>query len=180
MARRGTDPSPRPRQRGRARLALPGLTLLLGLGLAACGGGKEVAIQNAKAGDALVQVEGTRVDLALDFQPGVSNGLYKGAVRLFGPDQPEAGSLLAVNAVCSLEDTPGWPPYDNLYGRTIKEPAEARDLSGQSNWQILYYFDGKVEASGTIEPQPWAQRLKDNLCRRGDFDDSTAREDTTN
>lgn len=176
MHRDAENSGPRRRRRGLG-FNLSGLALLLlGLGLAACGGTREVAIQNAQPGDTLVELEGTRVELALDFQPGVSNGLYKGAVRLFGAEHPEAGSLQAVNAVCSLENTPGWPAYDNLYGRAISEPEEARAVSGNTNWQVLYYFDGKVEASGPIQSGPWTQRLKDNLCRRDDFDDSTARQ----
>ena len=130
----------------------------------------------AYLGDPLVEADGTRVELAQTFRPGVSNGLYKGAVRLHGPGQPAEGSLHALNAVCSLEDTPGWPPYDNLYGYPIEKVAEARELSGKSRWQILYHFDGRIEGSGDLEPQAWTARLRDNLCRRGDFDDSTARQ----
>lgn len=153
----------------------PWLVLLLA-GLSACGGPKEVAVQNASLGDPLVEADGTRVELAQTFRPGVSNGLYKGAVRLHGPGQPAEGSLHALNAVCSLADTPGWPPYDNLYGYPIEKVAEARELSGKSRWQILYHFDGRIEGSGDLEPQAWTARLRDNLCRRGDFDDSTARQ----
>ena len=153
---------------------IPGLALLLA-GLSACGGPKEVAVQNARLGDVLV-AEGTRVELAQTFQPGVSNGLYKGAVRLYGPGQPADGGLHALNAVCSIKDTPGWPAYDNVYGYPISAVAEAAQLSGKSRWQILYHFDGRIEASGGLKPQAWTARLRDNLCRRGEFDDSTARQ----
>ncbi|WP_323249150.1 hypothetical protein [Synechococcus sp. CCY9202] len=124
----------------------------------------------------MVQVEGTRVELAQSFQPGVSNGLYKGAVRVFGADQPSAGSLYALNAICSIKDTPNWPAYDNLYGYPIQEVGQARSLSGQPRWQVLYHFDGRIEGTGPLKPQAWTSRLKDNLCRRGDFDDSKVRQ----
>lgn len=158
-----------------AAAVIPGLAVLLA-GLSACGGPKEVAVQNARLGDALVVAEGTHVELAQTFKPGVSNGLYKGAVRLHGPGQPTDGRLHALNAVCSIKEAPGWPTYDNLYGYPITDVAEAAQLSGKSRWQILYHFDGRIEASGDLKPQAWTARLRDNLCRRGDFDDSTARQ----
>jgi hypothetical protein len=170
---RAAQPAPAARARLARWFTLPTLGLLL-VGLGACGGKREVPIQNAKVGDPLVEVEGTRVDLAQDFQTGVSNGLYKGAVRLTGPDHPADGSLHALNVVCSLPDTPGWPPYDNLYGYPIRAVAEARNVGGEKRWQILYHFDGRIEGTGSLKPQAWMSRLKDNLCRRGDFDDAKA------
>ncbi len=151
--------------------------VLLGslLALSACGGRREVAVQDAALGDPLVEVDGVRVALAKTFQPGVSNGLYKGAVRVSGRGQMGEGTLYALNAVCSLEDSPGWPPYDNLFGYPIAAVSEAEPLSAQQRWQILYHFDGRIESKGELKPQPWMARLKDNLCRRGDFNDSTAR-----
>ncbi len=132
-------------------------------------------MQNARVGDLLVEAEGVSVRLARAFQPGVSNGLYKGAVRVKAPGEPAGGTLYALNAVCSLKDSPGWPTYDNLYGYRITDVAQARQVSAQPRWQILYHFDGRIEGSGAMKPQAWTARLKDNLCRRADFDDSSAR-----
>jgi hypothetical protein len=144
-------------------------------GLSACGGGREVAIQKAKVGDLLVQAEGVRVELARTFRPGVSNGLYRGAVKVSGAGQGAGPTLHAMNAVCSAKDLPGWPTYDNLFGFAIGDVKQEQPSAGQDRWQVLYHFDGRVEGSGALKPQPWMARLKDNLCRRADFDDTAGR-----
>jgi hypothetical protein len=151
-----------------------GALVLLGLALTACGKEKEVAIQHAKAGDLLVRSQQTRVELVRPFRPGVPNGLYAGAVRVREPDGDPGGSLHEVNVVCSIAGEPGWPSYDNLYGEPIRDAAKAVVSPTPSRWQILYHYDGRIEANGKLAARPWAARLKDNLCRRGDFDDRPA------
>jgi hypothetical protein len=148
---------------------------LLGLGLTACGGGGEVAIQQAKQGDLLVKAGQSRVELVRPFRPGVPNGLYKGAVRVHQPGGAAGGELHEVNAVCSIKGEPLWPTYDNLYGQPISARDQSGSASSNERWQILYHYDGRIETRGKTPgkatAQPWASRLKDNLCRRGDFDD---------
>ncbi len=156
------------------RLAPAGMAMALGLALAACGGRREVAVQQAKVGDPLVAVEGTRVELARAFRPGFPNGLYRGVVRVQGSAAGAGGQLYALNAVCSVPDQPGWPAYDNLYGQRIGSLGEAERPPDQGRGQVLYHFDGRIEASGGLKPTAWMQRLRDNLCRRGDFDDRPA------
>lgn len=155
----------------RSLLTLP----LLLSGLGGCGTNKETAIQDAEVGDLLVVAEGTQIELAKKFQPGVPNGLYKGAIRIVRDDDKNNSRLHAVSAVCSLEGEPNWPSYDNLYGNPIDEPAQADDPSVEDRWQILYYFAGNIETSGIVAAEPWQERLKNNLCRRGEFNDSTAK-----
>jgi hypothetical protein len=36
---------------------------------------------------------------------------------------------------------------------------------------VLFHFDGRVEARKAAADQAWLSRLRDNLCRRGSFDD---------
>lgn len=142
--------------------------LLLATTLGACGGARETALQHAAVGDTLVRAGDTRVVLAHTFRPAEPNALLDGAVRVRnGSDE----RLLEVNAVCSLPNSPGWPPYDNLYGRAIARPGEARGTSGTTSWQVLFHFGGRPEVRMGTSPGPWLARLRDNLCRRGDFDD---------
>ena len=139
--------------------------------LPACGERSETAVKNAKAGDLLVTSGQTRVELVAPFQPGVANGLYKGVIRVAQPDGQ--ARLFRVNAVCSMKDEPGWPTYDNLFADPIADIKQASALgASQQRWQIFYHFDGRVESNAKVKPEPWMARLKDNLCRRGDFDDS--------
>ncbi len=145
----------------------------LSLVLSSCGVSREVAIRQAKEGDLLVRVENTQVLLARAFEPGVANGLYRGAVRVKQAGQ-EPGGLHEVSAVCSIEGEPGWQSYDNLYGEAVNDLAKKQSPNPEKRWQVLYHFDGRVEARGRQAPYPWAARLKDNLCRRGDFDDRPA------
>lgn len=150
--------------------------LLLATTLSACGGARETALQLAAVGDPLVRTGNTTVVLAHSFRPAEPNALLDGAVRV----RDTAGErLLEVNAVCSLPDSPGWPAYDNLYGRAIKQPGEARGTGGNTGWQVLFHFDGRQEARMGTSPGPWLARLRDNLCRRGDFDDRPAKRRST-
>jgi len=149
-----------------------GVALLLAL--AACGGRQEVAVQQASAGDTLVTAGDTRVELVQPFRPGFPNGLYRGVVRIQEPGSPAGGQLYRLNGICSVRNQPGWPPYDNLYGHRIANLAEADKTNDKSRGQVLYHFEGRIEASGGFTATAWMQRLKDNLCRRGDFDDRPA------
>lgn len=162
-----------PTERGRAT-GFGGARLLLIslLGLTSCGTPVEVAAQKAKVGDVLVRTDAAQVVLAKPFQPGVPNGLYRGAVRIVLDGDSGGAGLHQVNAVCSMKDLPGWPAYDNLYGYPLADLAKADEFSNVRRWQILYHFDGRKEGSVPFRNQAWAERLKDNLCRRGDFSDA--------
>jgi len=136
----------------------------------------ETPAQKAEIGDLLVRAGTTTVTLAKAFVPGMPNGLYKGVVRVQTEGQPDSSTrLYQVNAVCSLENEPNWPTYDNIYGNELNDLAEAGTFSTATRWQILYHFDGGVDSTGVLSRQAWTDRLKDNLCRRGTFNDSTAR-----
>lgn len=166
-------PASRIQKRERSSRLLRGAAAAVGLTLVlpACGERKEVAVKSAKAGDLLVKSAQTRVELVAPFQPGVANGLYKGVVRVSQPDG--ASRLYRINAVCSMKDEPGWPTYDNLYADPIADVKQASALGAfPGRWQIFYHFDGRVETRGKVNAAPWMARLKDNLCRRADFDDS--------
>ncbi|MCT0210388.1 MAG: hypothetical protein DCF18_05525 [Cyanobium sp.] len=147
------------------------------LGLSACRTTPgETPAQQAKVGDLLVRAGTANVTLAKAFVPGQPNGLYKGVVRVQTEGQPDSSArLYQVNAVCSIENEPNWPTYDNLYGNELKDLVDAGKFSTATRWQILYYFDGGVDSTGVLSHQAWTDRLKDNLCRRGTFNDSTAR-----
>ncbi|MCP9791174.1 hypothetical protein KBZ20_06890 [Vulcanococcus limneticus Candia 3F8] len=156
------------------RLTPAGVGVALLLALAACGARREVAVQQARAGDTLVAEGDTRVDLVQAFRPGFPNGLYRGVVRVQEPGAPAGGQLYTLSGICSVRNQPGWPTYDNLYGHRIDNLAEAERPASKKQGQVLYHFDGRIEASGGFIPTAWMQRLKDNLCRRGDFDDRPA------
>ena len=145
---------------------------LLALVLAGCGGPGETPQSRAKVGDVLVRAEGSEVRLEHAFRPAEPNALLDGAVRL---RTKQGEQLLELNAVCSLPKEPGWPPYDNLYGRAIRRGEEAKGTTGTTSWQVLFHFDGRQEARMGANPGPWLARLRDNLCRRGDFDDRPAK-----
>jgi hypothetical protein len=151
------------------------VALLAGLGAALAGCSstpREVAIQNAKAGDLLVEAGGSRVELVRPFTPGIANGLHKGVVKV----SPAAGGgksqMHEVSAICSIKGEPGWPTYDNIYGNPISDPSAKRDFSAKDRWQFLYHFDGRTEKIGQLGSDGWTSRLKDNLCRKGDFTDT--------
>jgi hypothetical protein len=149
----------------------PLLAVLLCLGLGACQRTPvEVPQAKARPGDLLVRSGAVAVTLVKPFRQGEPNGLFDGVVSL----SDGAGRnpvLMEINAICSLPGEPGWPSYDNLYGRTIKRVEEATGRSGNTQWQILYNFSGPVDVRMGQKPGPWVDRLRDNLCRRGSFDD---------
>ena len=133
---------------------------------------QETAISEAKIGDVLVISDDTQVRLSQPFRPGTPNGLYDGAVTTLsesGQDQH-----FEVNAVCSMPDLPGWPSYDNIYGKPIASPSDAGSSGGETKWQSLLRFDGTVSAEGPEASPEWAERLAQNLCRKGDFDDTNS------
>lgn len=135
-----------------------------------CQANKEIAQSTAKPGEILAHHNGTTVKLVSSFRPGQPNGLFDGVVSLSGPEH-KSKKLIEINAVCSLPNEKDWPDYDNLYGRTVQNPAEAKGPTGKTEWQILYKFSGDIEVTTGKKPGAWADRLRDNLCRRGDFDD---------
>jgi hypothetical protein len=147
------------------------LGALLGGTLAACQGlPRETPQATAKPGDALVRVGKTVVTLVKPFRQGEPNGLFDGVIRVTteGNNQPV---LMEINAICSLPNEPGWPSYDNLYGRILSRAEEAEGRSGDTQWQVLYKFSGIQDVRMGQKPGPWTDRLRNNLCRREDFDD---------
>jgi hypothetical protein len=168
MGRSQAGEHPGEAERRQSWCGLVAVVGLLSTALGACGSARETALKNAAVGDTLVRAGDTTVMLAHAFRPGEPNALLDGAVRV----RDGAGErLLEVNAVCSLPNNPGWPAYDNLYGREIERPADAKGSSGITTWQVLFHFAGRQEARMGSSPGPWVARLRDNLCRRGDFDD---------
>ncbi len=149
----------------RSRLSAPFLALLL---LAACDGGSETPVSRARPGDTLVRSGRERVVLERPFRPGQPNGLYKGIVTVSGGER--GVRRLEVNGVCSMPglQAEGWPAYDNLYGRKLSATG---GQAGQERWQVLFHFNGRVEAQQAAGEQAWLSELRDNLCRRGRFDD---------
>lgn len=160
-------------KRGLPRLPIGmgrGLGLLGLLALSGCGFlTREQPQSSAKPGDLLVQVGEQRVVLVEPFRGGEPNGLFDGVVKISGGGQPE--QLLEVNAICSMPDEPKWPKYDNLYGTSVRNAASAEGRKGDTSWQVLFYFDGRKEVKMGKNPGVWLERLHDNLCRHGDFDD---------
>ena len=157
-----------------SRKHLAGWLACLGVALAAgCGAtSKEVAAQNAKPGDLLVDVDGSRVELVRAFTPGIANGLHKGVVKITTEADESKDQMHEVTAICSIKGEPGWQTYDNIYGDPISDLNAKRTLPAKDRWQFLFHFDGRMEKAGTLEPSGWVSRLKDNLCRKGDFDDT--------
>lgn len=141
---------------------------LIGSLLVACGSSPETPQSRAQVDDILVKTQASSVQLKHSFRTAVPNALLDGVVRV----QEKGGQrLLEVNAVCSMPNTPGWPSYDNLFGRPIQRVEEAKGPTGTTRWQVLFHFNGRVETRMGTSPGPWLARLRDNLCRRGDFDD---------
>ena len=159
--------------RGNTSSLAIGLSLLLAMGAGGCAGRSETPLSQAKPGDVLTRREGATVQLARTFRQAEPNALLDGAVRV----RQEGGGehLLEVNAVCSLPGTPGWPAYDNIYGRPISTVDQAKGTTGTTEWQVLFPFAGGEEVRMGRNPGPWLTRLRDNLCRRGDFDDRPAK-----
>ena len=166
-------PMSRSQDSGRGSLPPRHLLPLLGLVgvLAGCGyTHDEKPLSTAKPGDIVVVVGPQRLELVQPFKPGEPNGLYHGIVRLQrgANGKPQ---LHEVNAVCSMPDLPNWPNYDNLYGKALGSAEESKAKRGNTQWQILYHFNSPEEVKMGSNPGPWTSRLRDNLCRRGDFDD---------
>ena len=155
------------------RKSLVGLLACLGAFLGGCDSSpKAIAIQNAKPGDLLVNLQGSRVELVKAFSPGVANGLYKGIVKVTSGAEYSKEQLYEVTAICSMKGEPGWPTYDNVYGDPASEPTAKKTSPTKERWQFLFHFDGRTEKIGALEPSDWVPHLKDNLCRKGDFDDT--------
>ncbi|MFN9622565.1 MAG: hypothetical protein ACK587_07005 [Cyanobacteriota bacterium] len=144
---------------------------MLGLTLAACQrSSMEIPQARAKPGDLLVRVDEISVKLEKPFRLGEPNALFDGVVRL----ESQGGGrpvLMEINAVCSMPGQPGWPSYDNLYGRPLRRVEEAKGRTGDTQWQVLYNYSGRQDVRMGQKPGPWVDRLRDNLCRRGNFDD---------
>ncbi len=148
------------------------LVVAAGLCLGGCTGAGETPLSRAKVGDVLVRSDRVTVRLAHSFRTAEPNALLDGAVRVHS----EAGEQMQeLNAVCSLPDAPGWPAYDNLFGRPIRAAEQAKGTTGTTSWQVLFPFAGGEELRMGRSPGPWLARLRNNLCRRGDFDDRPAR-----
>jgi len=161
------------------RASLPPRHLLPLLGLvgvlAGCGNAHgEKPLSTAKPGDIVVAMGPQRLELVQPFKPGEPNGLYQGIVRLQRGTNGKP-QLHEVNAVCSMPDLPNWPNYDNLYGKPLGSVEESKAQRGNTQWQILYHFNSAQEVKMGSNPGPWTSRLRDNLCRRGDFDDRPKR-----
>ena len=130
---------------------------------------KETPSHEAQPGDTLVVKGGAEIRLTHTFKPGEPNGLFDGGISVTS-DQ-SVTSTAEVNAVCSMPDLPNWPQYDNIYGRWLTDGETPGVEGGKTDWQLLLYFNGQTEEKGR-EPAPaWAQRLAQNLCRKGDFQD---------
>jgi hypothetical protein len=152
---------------------LAGVLAGLGILVAGCSSTpKEVAIQNAKPGDLLVEVDGSQVELVRAFKPGIANGLHKGIVKVTGTAGDSQEQLYETTAICSVKGEPGWQSYDNIFGDPISDLNAQRTFPAKDRWQYLFHFDGRTEKIGKLESSAWVSRLKDNLCRKGDFDDT--------
>ena len=137
--------------------------------MASCSANKETKIANATAGDTLAIVDDETVILESPFKPGQPNGLFDGGVKIVSEGNPTR--LAEINVVCSMPDLPNWPEYDNIYGRWLNEGEKPGDKGGDTDWQLLSYFDGKDVDKGRETAPHWARRLSQNLCRKGDFQD---------
>lgn len=159
----------RPGRGAKGRRAL--LVWALGAGLAACQGlSGETPQARAKPGDVLVRAGDVSVRLVKPFRQGKPNALLDGVVSV-GTRTGGQPVLMEINVICSLPGEPGWPSYDNLYGRPIRRVEEAKGPTGNTQWQVLYNYSGRQEVPMGQKPGPWADRLRENLCRRGSFDD---------
>ena len=134
-------------------------------------GHQETPVSKAQPGDVLVQIDSIKVVLTEPFQPGTPNGLFDGGVKT--EDRPGETKHFEVNAICSMPDLPGWPAYDNIYGRAIKDSSEVGAKGGETQWQLLLPFDGEAQEKGKEKSPEWASRLAQNLCRKGDFQDNS-------
>ncbi len=71
-----------------------------------------------------------------------------------------------------MPDLPGWPDYDNIYGRWLKSDEQPGEAGGQTDWQLLLMFNGDKINKGREAAPSWAERLAQNACRKGDFRDN--------
>lgn len=131
---------------------------------------KETRLHEAKPGDTLVIDGETTITLTKAFRPGTPNGLFDGGVMVSGPDAN--GKAAEVNAVCSMPDLPNWPEYDNIYGRWLESGEAPGAEGGETDWQLLIFFDGTTKNTGGEEAPAWTQRLAQNACRKGEFSDN--------
>lgn len=137
----------------------------------ACNGAPtETRLHEAKPGDALVIDGETTITLTKPFRPGTPNGLFDGGIVVNSPKMDERSA--EVNAVCSIPDLPNWPDYDNIYGRWLESGEAPGAKGGDTDWQLLMYFNGTTQNKGGEKAPPWAQRLAQNACRKGDFRDN--------
>ena len=151
----------------------PGILLATAVALLcqACKGTPmETRLHEANLGDALVIDGETTITLTKKFRPGTPNGLFDGGVLVGTPGMDKKRA--EVNAVCSMPGLPNWPEYDNIYGRWLKSSEAPGEEGGDTDWQLLIYFDGTTQNKGGEEAPPWAQRLAQNACRKGDFSDN--------
>jgi hypothetical protein len=145
--------------------------LALGVTLGGCHlAATETPQAKAKPGDVLVRAGDIAVTLVKPFRQGEPNGLFDGVVSVGSPASGQT-SLMEINAICSLAGEPGWPSYDNLYGRALTRAEDAKGRSGDTQWQVLFNFSGQPDVRMGQKPGPWVDRLRENLCRQGDFDD---------
>ena len=131
---------------------------------------KETRLHEAEPGDVLVIEGKTTIKLSKAFRPGTPNGLFDGGVLVSSPEMEERAA--EVNAVCSMPDLPNWPEYDNIYGRWLEEDETPGSEGGDTDWQLLIYFNGTTQNKGRQEAPTWAQRLAENACRKEDFRDN--------
>ena len=155
------------------RITLTG-TMLAGmiiacLSITSCSAKKETKIANAKPGDTLTIVGDTSVILDSPFKPGQPNGLFDGGVKV--NSNGRQSRLAEVNVVCSMPNLPNWPEYDNIYGRWLEDGEQAGNKGGDTDWQLLVYFNGDKKSTGKEEAPTWAFRVSQNLCRKSDFRD---------
>ena len=144
--------------------------LIACLSITSCSANKETKISNARPGDTLAIVGDASVILDNPFKPGQPNGLFDGGIKVGSKGKPTR--LAEVNVVCSMPDLPNWPEYDNIYGRWLEDGEQPGEKGGDTDWQLLIYFDGDKKSSGEGEVPSWASRLAQNLCRKGDFRDN--------
>ena len=140
------------------------------LSITSCSKKKEIKIANATPGDTLAIVGDETVVLERAFTPGQPNGLFDGGINIHSNGKPTR--LAEVNVVCSMPDLPNWPEYDNIYGRWLEDGEQPGEKGGDTDWQLLIYFDGDKKSSSEGEVPSWASRLAQNLCRKGDFRDN--------
>ena len=139
------------------------------LSITSCSANKETKISNAQPGDTLAIVGDASVILDSPFKPGQPNGLFDGGIKV--NSKGKSTRFAEVNVVCSMPDLPNWPEYDNIYGRWLEDGEQPGEKGGDTDWQLLSYFDGKNVDKGQETAPPWARRLVQNLCRKGDFQD---------